>query len=112
MNINSKIWIEKDGKKILGKGPVQLLLRIEELGSLRQAAFALDMSYTKAWKLIMTLEAALETPLLEKRIGGGGGGSSSLTPEAKALVAEYALMEAEIAQALQLIFEKHFVNFK
>lgn len=108
INIVSKIWLEKNGEKIFGKGPVALLLKVDELGSLRKAAFALDMSYTKAWRLITQLEAALDTPILDKRIGGAKGGSSKLTPEAKSLIERYARMEAEIDQAVAVIFKKYF----
>ena len=103
-----KLWLEKDGEKVFGRGPAQLLQKVEELGSLRQAALALDMSYTKAWRLIGNLESALGIPVLDKRIGGPDGGSSRLTPEAKALMARYARMEQEIEAAADAIFKKYF----
>lgn len=103
-----KVWLEKDGEKIFGPGPALLLQKVEALGSLRQAAFALDMSYTKAWRLVRSLEAALGIPILEKRIGGFEGGSSKLTPEAKALMNRYAKVEQEIEAAAAAIFRKHF----
>lgn len=108
IEIGSKIWLEKNGEKIFGKGPALLLLKVDELGSIRKAAFAMDMSYTKAWRLIVNLEEALGTPILEKRIGGADGGSSTLTAEAKALVERYTRMESEISHAMDLIFRKHF----
>lgn len=108
MNINFKIWIEKDGQKILGRGPIALLKAVDELGSLRKAAFAMDMSYTKAWRLVTTLENALEISILEKRIGGSTGGSSTLTAEGIQLIERYCKMDEEINDALHGIYAKHF----
>ncbi len=45
--IKSKIWIESDGKILLGEGRVQLLKAIKETGSLSKAAKKLNMSYKK-----------------------------------------------------------------
>ena len=47
--IKSKIWIESNGKILLGEGRVQLLKAIKETGSLSKAAKKLKMSYKKAW---------------------------------------------------------------
>lgn len=111
MNIGCKLWLEVNQEKFFGKGPMDLLLKVDELGSLRKAAFALDMSYTKAWRLITHIEAVLETPILEKRIGGVEGGSSKLTPEARSLIARYTRMETEINQTVEQLFQKHFSEF-
>lgn len=111
INIACKLWLEKNNDKFFGKGPMNLLLKVDELGSLRKAAFAMDMSYTKAWRLITHIETILETPILEKRIGGAEGGSSKLTPEARDLIARFTHIESEISQTVDQIFQKHFSDF-
>lgn len=108
IRLGRKIWIEVNGEKIFGKGPVMLLLKVDELGSLRKAAFAIDMSYTKAWYIITTIEKATGKEMLNKRIGGINGGSSKLTDEARAFIDLYVRMENEMAAEMEAIFEKYF----
>jgi len=46
---NGKIWMEINSVKVLGPGRVELLERIQTSGSIRQAAFQMEMSYRRAW---------------------------------------------------------------
>ncbi|MBB6216905.1 molybdate transport repressor ModE-like protein [Anaerosolibacter carboniphilus] len=108
MDIRWRIWIENNQQKIFGKGPRDLLLKVDELGSLRQAALALGMSYSKAWNLVSSLEKSLEIPILEKRIGGVDGGSSVLTKEARTLLAKYEILEHEVEKAIIKIYKGIF----
>jgi molybdate transport repressor ModE-like protein len=103
-----KVWLEAEGKKIFGKGPQELLKKVDELGSLRQAAAAMEMSYSKAWTIISRLEISLDFELLEKQIGGSDGGGSELTVEGKELLRKYQEIEERIAQELPVIFQEVF----
>ena len=38
IKVNGSLWIECDGKKYFGPGPMELLERIEETGSINKAA--------------------------------------------------------------------------
>ena len=49
MEIKYKIWIEKDGKVVFGKGRDDILSCIEDTRSLNAAAKKLKMSYRAAW---------------------------------------------------------------
>jgi molybdate transport system regulatory protein len=60
------IWMESGGETLLGLGRVQLLERIEELGSLKQAAESLGMSYRAAWGKIKQSEKTLGFQLVNK----------------------------------------------
>ena len=53
---NCKVWIEKDGEKVFGEWPCDILKRIKRTGSLRMAASEINMSYSQAWQLINNLE--------------------------------------------------------
>lgn len=108
MNLVCKFWIESDRTKLFGKGPVQLLTKVDELGSLRKAAFALNMSYSKAWHLIANLEKHLGYAVLEKKIGGSRGGSSTLTLEARDLIERFLAMESELNEHAQQVYSKYF----
>ena len=78
LKLRYKIWIEKDGKKVFGDGPLDILHRVERAGSLRQAAEEINMSYSQAWNLIKDLEERLGFKLLERKIGGESGGGHNL----------------------------------
>ncbi|RBP42866.1 winged helix-turn-helix domain-containing protein [Garciella nitratireducens] len=103
MEIGYKIWLKKEGRKIFGKGPKELLIRVDQLGSLSKAAASMNMSYSKAWNLISNLEKTLGIKVLDKKIGGIDGGSSSLTPEGKNLIKKYDRLEKKIEQIFSQI---------
>ncbi len=107
MKIRYKVWLDQNGKAF-GNGPFELLKRVEKSGSLRKAAGQMNMSYSKAWRLIHLLEGRLGFPLLNKKVGGFYGGGSLLTPEAKDLMGHYEKFQKEVKEALNQIFKKHF----
>jgi len=84
-----RFWLLKNDKKVFGEGPMMLLKKVEEFGSLRQAAAASGISYSKAWKIMKRIEGELQIQLLERKIGGRAGGGSTLTKEAKAFMKQY-----------------------
>jgi len=111
MKIACKLWLEKDGEKVFGDGPLDILQRVERLGSLRQAAAEMRMSYSQAWDLIRGLEAKLGFPLLESRAGGRAGGGSILTPAARDLVQRYLLFRREADRELARLFSRYFGDY-
>lgn len=108
MKLCWRIWLEKDNQKAFGRGPKELLNKVNELGSLRQAAKAMDMSYSKAWSIINMIENSLEVKLLSKKIGGSEGGGSELTEQGREILTKYSKLESEIDQTLQDIFQIFF----
>ena len=76
-------FLDANGEKFFGEGPARLLRGVEKCGSLRSAAMAMEMAYTKALKLVKQAEAALGYPLITRTTGGKDGGGSILTPEGK-----------------------------
>ena len=90
MKAVTKITFYDDrGEKFFGEGPARLLRGIEEKGSLRAAALAMEMAYTKALTIIKNAEKALGFPLLIRSTGGKSGGGSKLTEEGKAWLERY-----------------------
>ncbi|GAA0181357.1 LysR family transcriptional regulator [Clostridium sediminicola] len=108
MELGWKVWIKDNESKIFGKGPRSLLVKVEELGSLRKAAIAMNMSYSKAWNLISKMEDVLGFTVLEKQIGGVSGGGSTLTKEAKDLMKKFNNFEFEAQKTLEKIYKKYF----
>ncbi|MGM0689552.1 MAG: winged helix-turn-helix domain-containing protein [Bacillota bacterium] len=105
--LKSKIWLEKENKKVFGDGPLDILKRVERTGSIRQASAEINMSYSQAWRLIKMVEQNLGFPILRKKTGGAGGGYSSLTEEASALIAAYDAFRHEANRSLERLFQKH-----
>lgn len=107
MKIAYKVWLDKDGKAF-GDGPYELLRRVEKTKSLRQAANQMGMSYSKAWRLIGTLEERLGFILLERKTGGPSGGGSKVTPQGKDLMNHYERFRRDVEKGLEKIYKKHF----
>ena len=110
LRVKSKIWLESDGRMIFSDGRLQLLEAVEELGSLRQAARRLSMSYRAAWGLLKVTERALGTPLLRVRIGGTRGGGATLTPAAELLVRRFRRVKARVNRAADTTFAAQFAR--
>jgi len=108
LELRYKIWIEKDGKKVFGDGPLDILHRVERTGSLRQAAAEINMSYSLAWNLIKGLEERLGFKLLKRKVGGEGGGGSEITQVATELMTKFKLFRGEADQSLNLLYKKIF----
>jgi molybdate transport system regulatory protein len=107
MKVLCKIWLDHHGKAF-GEGPCELLRRVEKTNSLHAAAHQMGMSYSKAWKLIQTMEKRLGFVLLDKRIGGPSGGGSRVTPRAKDFIERYERFEMDGIEAIEKAYEKHF----
>lgn len=98
MKIQYKIWLEKDGKVIFGKGREEMFRAILEYKSLFAAAKELKMSYRAAWGRLRVSEERLGIKLLES---AGGGKCLRLTPKAKELLDQYEQFEKDLNDFLQ-----------
>ncbi len=107
MQLKYKIWLDDNGKAF-GIGPFHLLLKIEELESINRAASALNMSYSKAWKLVNMAEKKLGIRFLVRETGGNMGGGSKLTKEGKMFLKKYREFLKEADTALNKVFNKYF----
>jgi molybdate transport system regulatory protein len=107
MKIAYKVWLDDHGKAF-GDGPYELLRRVEETKSLHQSANQMGMAYSKAWRLIRTLEERLGFTLIERHVGGRSGGGSRITPEAKRLMNHYKRFQKDVKIVLQKTYQKHF----
>jgi len=96
-----RLWLETDDGYVLGKGTFTLFSKIQEYGSLREAAESLNMSYRYAWGLIQKVEKNLGQPLVETRKGGrSGGGGTELTELACRLMEGYRRLEDSISELI------------
>lgn len=109
MDYRFRFWLIKNNRKVFGEGPLVLLKKVEELGSLRQAAFSMGMSYSKAWKVIKQIEGELNIKLLERTIGGKAGGGSTITSEAKDFIERYEAFMASIDEKIKEEMQRYFM---
>lgn len=90
-------------EKCFGPGPLQLLELVGRTGSLHQAAAAMGMAYSKAWKMLGELERQWGFAMLERHPDG-----SLLTPRAWELLRRYRALEWETEHAVQQGFARWF----
>jgi molybdate transport system regulatory protein len=96
-----KVWLECEGKPVLGKGGAKILEGIQSEKSLTKAAEKVGMSYRYVWNYIQKIEKAVGEPIVKTYKGGKtGGGGAQLTEMGKSLMAEYCELEGYLNVAL------------
>jgi molybdate transport system regulatory protein len=98
--VRSKVWLEKDGKLLMGWGRATLLERIDELGSISAAARSMKLTYRNAWLWVEAMNRLTPEPLVEKSTGGAKGGYARLTEAGRKIVNEYKESRAAVRKAL------------
>lgn len=89
LNTDGRIWITTAEGKFIGKGRIELMEKIRQFGSIRQAAAAMEMSYRQAWQLIDDINAKAKTPLVISHRGGRGGGNAVVTEQGEAIIQKF-----------------------
>ncbi len=109
MKLKIKIGLrDAADKPFMGIGLVWLLRGVEKSGSLSLAAREMEMSYSKAHKLVKTLEAAFGKPVLTSARGGSTRGGSALTPAGLVFLERFEKLDEEVKRRSEKLFEKHF----
>jgi molybdate transport system regulatory protein len=98
--VKSKVWLEKDGKLLMGWGRATLLERIDQLGSISAAARSMNLAYRNAWLWVQAMNSLSPRPLVEKSTGGRRGGYARLTGEGRRIVDEYKQQRSRVREAL------------
>lgn len=93
-----RLVAEQDGRR--GKGRIELLEKIGELGSISAAAKTLGLSYKAAWEAVEGMNNLSEAPLVIRVSGGKNGGGSVLTAFGLQALAAFQRLEAEYQQFL------------
>jgi molybdate transport system regulatory protein len=94
------IRIDLDRKAAFGPGKARLLEKLDEIGSIRGAAAAMDMSYRRAWLLVQDIEATTGAPVVVAKTGGAGGGGVALTELGHDLLSQYRAIERKAASSV------------
>jgi molybdate transport repressor ModE-like protein len=106
--VTKLIITDDNGIKFFGEGPARLLRGVEKQGSLRSAAMAMEMAYTKALKLVKQAEVALGYPLITRTTGGKDGGGSVLTPEGRRWLFQYEAYRDACVRSNQALYRQFF----
>ena len=82
--------------RFFGPGVCELLEKIRETGSIQAAAAKMELSYSKAWKILNRAEKELGASLITRVSGGRNGGSSTLTETGEEAVRAFREMEGKL----------------
>lgn len=101
IQLNNRLWIEKEGTPFLGWGRIHLLETIETEGSINKAAKVLGMSYKRAWQLVNAINDISDEPIVEKSTGGSGGGGTHITAKGKKVIQEFRRIDSLCQKVLE-----------
>jgi molybdenum ABC transporter molybdate-binding protein len=96
--VGLRVWVERAGRAVLGKGRLELLEGIERWQSISAAARHMGMSYRRAWRLVQSVNEAAGAPLVEATTGGTQGGGARLTPLGRQAVAVFREVQEQLRQ--------------
>jgi molybdate transport system regulatory protein len=97
MKIKYKIWLEKDGKVLFGRGRDDILKAIQKEHSLNAAAKKLQMSYRAAWGRLKASEERMGMKLVEIDATGKG---MRLSARAQAIIDRFERLERDVEALL------------
>lgn len=71
MELDTKLYlVDDEGNKFMGIGVLWLLENIGSEQSLRKASIKMNLSYSKAFNMLKTLEKEVGHPFVERKRGG------------------------------------------
>lgn len=84
--LKSKLWLESQGRPIIGARRMVMLQAIQDHGSILQASRATGIPYRRIREAVHYMETALDQTLVLTRRGERDGGYAELTHAAMALL--------------------------
>ena len=103
---NKTFILNPENEHILGKGLILLLTKIDELSSVNKATKEMDLSYSKADRIISRSERALGFDLVIRRKGGVNRDGCLLTSRAKKIIQLYNEADLAVKELAQEKFAK------
>ena len=86
-------------ERFFGPGICKLLEGIRRTGSIQAAAAGMEMSYTKAWRILNRAEREMGVHLIDRVSGGKRGGCSTVTEAGERAISDYREMEKALSEA-------------
>jgi len=113
MDLKLKIYITDEyGNKVLGIGVLWLLEHIRNTGSIRKAAQEMGISYSKACRMLNSLEKSLGAEAVSRRKGGAERKGAQLTGLGEFVMERYALFQQEVKDQAKVSFKDFFAEIK
>ncbi len=94
------VWLEEDGRRIIGEKEAEILQGVKKFGSLMAAAKSLGMTYAHVWNVVEGLSNRLGRPVVSAFRGGEGGGGTVLTADGESLLKQYEELEVRVGRFL------------
>ena len=101
LSIKGTLGFEANGRNFGGHDRIELLIKVDETGSIAAAAREVGMSYKGAWEAVDAMNNLAGEPLVLRAVGGRSGGGAVLTPRARRLIEVFQHMEAIHQQFLK-----------
>ncbi len=111
MECRIKIRIGEEGNYFYGPGVAALLKNIESCGSVRQAAAAMELSYSKAWHMIKNSEEGFGRSLVVRNVGGKGGGRAMLTEDGRRVMDLFFSLEEKLRSQSDALFSDLYRDY-
>jgi len=96
MWIITRLKIGKD-RPFFSVGPMELFEKIEQYASIKKATEAMEMSYTKALRIIRVAEEELGFPMVISEKGGVNRGMTRLTERGKEVLTAFEELYADVS---------------
>jgi molybdate transport system regulatory protein len=104
--LRSKVWLEWDGRPIMGEGRMAMLQAIDRCGSIIEASRETGISYRKIRGAIREMEDILRRPVVRAHRGGERGGGATLTPAARDLLDFFRRLSGGFRQDMDAKFRE------
>ena len=109
--LRSKLWLECEGRPVIGDGRMEMLRAIHRNGSIKLAAQETGIAYRRVRGAIHDMEATIGYRLVDIQRGGGGGGGAALTPAALALLDAFEHLYDGFQRAADARFQEMLAFF-
>jgi molybdate transport system regulatory protein len=101
VTLEGSLWFSKDQDRFLGGDRIALMEKIDEFGSITQAAKAVGISYKTAWEIVNHINNLSVVPLVDRATGGKGGGGASLTTAGHEMLEQFRVVQEEHGKFLK-----------
>lgn len=107
-----KVWVDDSrGHVALSDWRIALLEKVEECGSLAEAARQMKVPYRTAWYKLHEMESALGAELLVSHSGGASRGGMQLTERARLAIRGYRSMTEGLEEMIAERFATALADF-
>jgi molybdate transport repressor ModE-like protein len=105
------VWLEEDGRRIVGEKEAGVLAGLRKYGSLMATSKSLGITYAHAWNVLNALATNAGSPVVSAKRGGEDHGGTALTKRGAKLLEEYEKLQRGVAQFLGAPAEVVFGDF-